>query len=140
MACPPKYVSLIKLGLYLLLNPHALHTFNQIGADSTIEDAKAALGWIQKESVAVFKRSDCHRALHGRFPKVNRLVEALDVLRGWNAVEGPEKVKSPSIAPAKYTESTLPLLDLLNGLINSTNSSQELLFSRTSRGVIANMR
>jgi|TARA_B100001964_G_scaffold145588_1_gene160308 hypothetical protein len=96
MACPSKYVSLIKLGLYLLLNPHALHTFNQIGADSTIEDAKAALGWIQKESVAVFKRSDCHRALHGRFPKVNRLVEALDVLRGWNAVEGPEKVKSPS--------------------------------------------
>jgi hypothetical protein len=44
----------------------------------------------------VFKRSDCHRALHGHFPKVNRLVEALDVLRGWNAVEGPEKVKSPS--------------------------------------------
>jgi len=79
-----------------LLIPHALYTFNQIGADSTIEDARVVLSWIQKESVEVFKRSECHRALHGRFPKVERLKEALEVLRGWNVVGGSEKIKGKS--------------------------------------------
>ena len=79
-----------------LLIPHAQHAFGKIGADQSVEDAKAVIGWIREQGVLTFKRRDCHRALHGRFQKVDRLVKALETLNGWNAIGNPESIRGES--------------------------------------------
>ena len=76
-----------------LLIPHAQHAFGKIGADQSVEDAKAVIGWIKEQGVLTFKRSDCHRAMHGRFQKVDRLVKAMETLKGWNVVSDPESIR-----------------------------------------------
>jgi hypothetical protein len=79
-----------------LLIPHAQHAFGKIGADQSVEDAKTVIGWIKEQGVLTFKRSDCHRALHGRFQKVDRLVKAMETLNGWNAIGNPESIRGES--------------------------------------------
>jgi len=81
------------LDLCQLLIPHAQSSFEMMGAEQSVDDAKAVLKWIISKSDLFFKRSACHKAHHGRFKKVDRLITALDVLRGWNVVSDADSVK-----------------------------------------------
>lgn len=76
--------------LALLLIDHARAAFNLMGIDQAIEDAKAVFDWIKARSAAVFGRTECHRALHGRFTTAARLNAALRVLAERNILSGPE--------------------------------------------------
>ncbi|MCH7500226.1 MAG: DUF3987 domain-containing protein [Nitrospinae bacterium] len=76
------------------LIPHAQIAFDMMGADQAVDDAKLILRWIVKNGDPVFKRSECHKAHHGRFKKVERLKTALDVLRGWNVISDSDSVKT----------------------------------------------
>ena len=77
-----------------LLIPHAQYAFGKVGSDQTVEDAMAAINWIKKQGVLTFKRSDCHKAMHGRFAKVDQLVKAMETLSGWNIISGPENINT----------------------------------------------
>lgn len=78
--------------LSLLLIDHARAAFNLMGVDQTIEDAKAVLDWIKTCGKPVFRRTECLRALHGRFTKAARLTDALKVLADRNFVSSPESL------------------------------------------------
>lgn len=76
----------------LLLIDHARAAFNLMGVDKAIEDAKAVLDWIKAHGRAVFHRTDCLKALHGRFTTATRLTDALKVLADRNIVSGPHSL------------------------------------------------
>ena len=76
------------------LIPHAQIAFDTMIADQAVDDAKVILRWIIKKKELVFKRSECHKTHHGRFRKVERLIAALDVLRGWNTISEVDQVKT----------------------------------------------
>ena len=76
------------------LIPHAQIAFDMMGADQAVDDAKLILKWIIKKGDPAFKRSDCHKAHHGRFKRVERLITALDVLRGWNVISDVDSIKT----------------------------------------------
>lgn len=78
--------------LSLLLIDHARAAFNLMGVDQTIEDAKAVLDWIKTCGKPVFRRTECLRALHGRFTKAARLTDALKLLADRNFVSSPESL------------------------------------------------
>lgn len=73
---------------------HAQQAFDCMGSDQAITDAKVVLNWIIKNEELCFKRSDCQRAHRGRFPKVDRLKKALDILHSWNVISTVELVKA----------------------------------------------
>jgi len=81
------------LDLCELLITHAQFAFEMMGGDKTIDDAKLVLKWIEEKGELAFLRSDCHKAHHGRFERVGRLIEALDVLVGWNVISEEEKLQ-----------------------------------------------
>ena len=84
----------------LLLIDHARAAFNLMGVDKAIEDAKAVLDWIKAHGRPVFHRTDCLKALHGRFTTAPRLTEALKVLADRNIVSGPHSlVTTPGKRP-----------------------------------------
>jgi putative DNA primase/helicase len=70
-----------------LLIPHAQAAFGLLGTDSVDVDGAAILKWVRAGALAEFKRSECQKAMEGRFRNVDRLVKALarleqqDVLR-----------------------------------------------------------
>lgn len=76
--------------LALLLIAHARAAFNLMGVNLAMDDAKAVLDWIKACGKTYFRKTDCHRALHGRFTKGARLNDALKVLAERNIVSGPE--------------------------------------------------
>ena len=78
--------------LALLLIDHARAAFHLMGVDQAIEDAKAVLDWIKACGKPAFRKTECLRALHGRFTKAARLAEALKVLADRNIVSGPESL------------------------------------------------
>ena len=82
------------LNLCALLIPHAQVAFDMMGADESVADAKVVLRWILKNGELSFKRSACHKANHGRFKKVDRLIKALEVLQGWNVISDVDPVKT----------------------------------------------
>ena len=51
-----------------------------MGADPTIEDARALLAWIRRNGAASFTIRDAYRANRGTFAKVPDLQPALDTL------------------------------------------------------------
>jgi len=73
---------------------HAQIAFEMMETDQAVDDAKIILKWIMENRDPVFKRSECHKAHHGRFKKVERLITALDVLRGWNVISDVDSVKT----------------------------------------------
>lgn len=77
----------IELSNLLIL--HAKAAFGMMGSDPVIADAKAILQWIVKNNNRSFRRGDLHRALHGRFPRVDRLKTALNVLIERNIIGAP---------------------------------------------------
>ena len=77
--------------LCALLIPHAVSVFDMVGAGAGIEDAKILWSWIERQGDAEFKRNDIHRAFHNRFAKVERLIAALDLLKGRSLIAGPFK-------------------------------------------------
>lgn len=78
--------------LSLLLIDHGRAAYNLMGVDQAIDDAKAVFNWIKSRGVAMFRRTDCLKALHGRFTKAARLTDALKVLADRNIVSGPESL------------------------------------------------
>ncbi len=64
-----------------LLIDHAKAAFDMIGTDPEIDDAKFILQWLLAYGkTPSFKRNDLHRALHGKFTKIDRLDDALKIL------------------------------------------------------------
>lgn len=82
--------------LCALLIPHAVAVFDMVGADPVIEDAKVLWRWIERHGESDVLRSECHKALHGRFAKVERLIAAFEILKGRNLVAGPYKAAGPT--------------------------------------------
>lgn len=79
--------------------PHAVAVFDMVGADPGMEDAKVLWRWIERQGKADFSRSDIHRAFHNRFAKVDRLIAALDLLKGRALIAGPHKIKGTGGRP-----------------------------------------
>lgn len=79
------------IGLCLRLIRHAQAVFDLIGADPAAEDAKVCWRWIERQGKREFLRSELHRAHHNRFAKIDRLIQALEVLKGRNLIAGPYK-------------------------------------------------
>jgi putative DNA primase/helicase len=75
------------VSLAKLLIPHAQAAFGLLGTDSIDVDGAAILKWVRGAELQEFKRSECQKAMEGRFRNVERLVKALqrleqqDVLR-----------------------------------------------------------
>lgn len=78
---------------------HAKATFDLMGADEAIADARHVLKWILQRRGTFFKRSDCQQDLRGRFRRVNRLLKALEVLTERNILSEPDTLptKKPTI-------------------------------------------
>jgi putative DNA primase/helicase len=77
------------LDLAELLIVHAKAAFAMMGSDPAVGDAKVVLQWIISKGVNSFRRGDLHKALHGRFQRVDRLIKALMVLTERNIVSAP---------------------------------------------------
>jgi hypothetical protein len=89
--------------LALLLIDHARAAFNLMGVDPAIEDAKAVLDWIRARGKSTFQKTECLKALHGRFTKAPRLADALKVLADRNIVSGPESLlTTPGKRPTTF--------------------------------------
>jgi putative DNA primase/helicase len=68
------------------LTEHALAAFDLMALDPATEDAKAIFEWALRRGEPRFGKSDCHRALHGRFRTVKRLDAALAALAERNII------------------------------------------------------
>jgi len=78
------------LDLAELLIAHAKAAFDLMGSDPAIPDAKFILQWIIKTGADSFRRGDLHKATHGRFQRVDRLIMALKVLTERNIISEPQ--------------------------------------------------
>lgn len=85
-----------------LLIPHAVAVFDMVGADPGVEDAKVLWRWIERQGKREVLRSECHKALHGRFAKVDRLIAAFEVLKGRSLVAGPHKAAGSTNKPTIF--------------------------------------
>jgi hypothetical protein len=63
-----------------LLIPHAHEAFGLLGADNVDADAMAILRWAKANRLSTFKRSQCQKAMEGRFRSVDRLIKAAERL------------------------------------------------------------
>lgn len=63
-----------------LLIQHAHEAFGLLGADSVDGDATAILKWAKANRLYSFKRSECQKAMEGRFRSVDRLIKAAERL------------------------------------------------------------
>jgi putative DNA primase/helicase len=77
------------LDLSELLIIHAKAAFALMGTDPAIPDAKFILQWIVNNGADSFRRGDLHKALHGRFQRVDRLISALKVLTERHIISEP---------------------------------------------------
>lgn len=62
------------------LIPHAQVAFSMMSVDSTLDNAQIILQWIKRIKMASFSRRDCQVALRSRFPRVEGLKSALNIL------------------------------------------------------------
>lgn len=90
------------------LIPHAAAVFDLVGDDPAIDDAKVVWRWIEQhrtevESGYLFKRSDIHKQYRSRFPTLDRLTAALDVLSGRNLIAGPFSERTEGRPSIFYT-------------------------------------
>lgn len=79
------------LDLAELLIVHAKAAFGMMGSDPVVSDAKFVLQWIIRNGTNSFHRSDLHKALHGKFPRVDRLIPALKVLAERHIISEPQE-------------------------------------------------
>ena len=79
------------LDLAELLITHAKAAFELMGTDAAIPDAKFVLQWIIKNGADSFRRNELHKALHGKFHRVDRLKAALQVLTERNIISEPQE-------------------------------------------------
>lgn len=79
------------LDLAQLLIVHAKATFDLMGSDPAIPDAKFVLQWIVRKGADSFRRGDLHKDTHGRFQRVDRLITALKVLTERNIISEPQE-------------------------------------------------
>lgn len=95
-----------------VLAAHALAAFDAMGADDSMDGARAVLAWVRNRRLDAFTMRDCFNALRGRFKRVAELRPALDVLaeRGWLAEleterQGPGRKPSPvfEVNPAAHS-------------------------------------
>jgi hypothetical protein len=77
-----------------ILIDHALAAFDGMGADKNVEDAKIVFNWIRRNGLCLFWKSDCHRALSGRFKDVGQLESALKILIERNIIADPINVST----------------------------------------------
>lgn len=73
------------------LIPHAMAVFDLVGSDPAADDAKLIWRWVERQGKPEFLRSELHRAHHSRFTKLDRLILALETLKGRNLIAGPYK-------------------------------------------------
>ena len=90
------------IGLSMRLIRHAQAVFDLIDADPSADDAKTCWRWIVRQQHTEFQRSDLHRALHNRFTKLDRLIQALEILKGRNLIAGPYKGATTGGRPPIY--------------------------------------
>jgi hypothetical protein len=95
------FVCAAAIGDYFLAHAVGVHAF--MGADPTIDGARAVLRWAETHDARVFTKRDVHRALSARFPKSADIDAPLAVLedRGWirrrpDPPIGPEGGRPPS--------------------------------------------
>lgn len=74
-----------------LLIDHAKAAFDLMVSDQPTEDAKAVFRWIAKQQQPTFTRRECHTVFHGRFAKVDRLINALGILSKRAIISEPMK-------------------------------------------------
>jgi putative DNA primase/helicase len=79
------------LDLVELLIVHAKAAFALMGTDPAIPDAKYILRWIVSNGTDSFRRGDLHKATHGRFQRVDRLISALKVLTERHIISDPQE-------------------------------------------------
>jgi putative DNA primase/helicase len=79
------------LDLAQLLIVHAKAAFDLMGSDPAIPDAKFVLQWIIRNGADSFRRGDLHKATHGKFQRVDRLIAALRVLTERNIISEPQE-------------------------------------------------
>ncbi len=89
------------LDLMLLLIDHTRAFLGLSGHDKPIEDAKAVWAWIEREKLTDFKGSKAHNKFNSRFPRVEELEEALDVLKGRELLHGPYEKSNCKGRPSK---------------------------------------
>lgn len=68
------------VALARLLIEHAQAAFGLLGADAVDADAKAIMAWAQEGGRTSFKKSECQKAMEGRFRSVSRLEKAIERL------------------------------------------------------------
>lgn len=81
------------------LIPHAQAAFALLGTDAVDGDADAVLKWVRGNDLATFPRSECHRAMSGRFRDVERLKKALERLEQNHVIES-FTVREPGSRPS----------------------------------------
>ncbi len=81
---------------------HAQAVFDLIGADAITEDAKVCWRWIERHGQSEFLRSELHRAHHGRFDKIDRLIAALETLKTRNLISGPHRGEATGGRPPVF--------------------------------------
>ncbi|OFZ20064.1 MAG: hypothetical protein A2X94_09120 [Bdellovibrionales bacterium GWB1_55_8] len=77
------------------LHVHARKAFHLMSADPNFENAKHVLRWLRREKKSSFTQRECHKALQSRFPKVDPLKAALQLLEDRNYVKRVEREKVP---------------------------------------------
>ena len=81
-----------------LLIPHAHAAFGLLGADATDTDATAVVKWAQDGRRLSFSKSECQKAMEGRFRTVARLDKAIERLEQGDVVKV-EKVPNRGARP-----------------------------------------
>jgi len=81
-----------------LLIPHAHAAFGLLGADATDTDATAVVKWARDGGHLSFKKSDCQKAMEGRFRSIARLDKAIERLELGDVVKV-EKVPNRNARP-----------------------------------------
>lgn len=81
-----------------LLIPHAHAAFGLLGADATDTDASAVVKWARDGGHLSFKKSECQKAMEGRFRTVARLDKAIERLELGDVVKV-EKVPNRNARP-----------------------------------------
>ncbi|MFO8083008.1 MAG: YfjI family protein, partial [Desulfobacterales bacterium] len=61
------------LALGAIFSEHALKVFNLMGCDKTIEGAQKVWRWIERGKFKTFRKRDCHNALQGCFPIIQKV-------------------------------------------------------------------
>jgi len=77
-----------------LLIPHAHAAFGLLGADAIDADAAAIVKWALDQRRVTFKKSECQKAMEGRFRSVAKLDKAIERLEQGDVVKV-EKLPNP---------------------------------------------